>query len=162
MSVASPRRQVFVLVLIGLPIVEVLVFIEIARAIGWLLAIVLLLATSTLGARLLRAQGRLAIKRISLAVSERRGPAQVAIESTLGFLGGVLLVAPGFVTDAVGALLLLPPTRKLTGRWLSHHYAGRTMSFVAAAGRFASGDRSVRPPDVESTVVEDDLNQLGR
>jgi UPF0716 protein FxsA len=151
-----------VLVLIGVPVVEVLAFIEVGRAIGWLLAVVLLVGTSLLGTRLLRVQGRAAIDRVSLAVSEQRAPGRAAIEGALGFLGAALLVVPGFVTDALGALLLLGPTRKLTRRWISSHYAGRLMSFAVTAGRFASRDRGVRPPDVESTAVEDDLDQLGR
>jgi len=80
----------------------------------------------------------------------------------LGFLGAVLLVVPGFVTDALGVLLLLPRTRALTRRWLSRHYAGRTMRFVASTGRFASRDRGRRPDDVESTAVDDDPYELGR
>jgi UPF0716 protein FxsA len=150
------------LVLIALPVVEVFVFIEVGHAIGWLLAIVLLLGTSVIGARLLRIQGRSAIERVSLAVSEHRAPARAAVDGALGFLGGVLLAVPGFVTDVLGALLMFPPTRTLTRRWISRHYAGRAMSFVATAGRFASRDRSARPADVESTAVEDDPDQLDR
>jgi UPF0716 protein FxsA len=52
----------FVLALIGAPLVEVLVFVEVGRAIGWLLALLLLLGTSTLGAQLLRIQGRSAVE----------------------------------------------------------------------------------------------------
>jgi UPF0716 protein FxsA len=152
----------FLLVLIALPVVEVFVFIEVGHAIGWLLAIVLLLGTSVIGARLLRIQGRSAIERVSLAVSEHRAPARAAVDGALGFLGGVLLAVPGFVTDVLGALLMFPPTRTLTRRWISRHYAGRAMSFVATAGRFASRDRSARPADVESTAVEDDPDQLDR
>lgn len=152
----------FVLVLIGVPVLEVFVFIEVGRAIGWLLAVLLLLGTSVLGARLLRIQGRSAIERVSLAVSEHRAPARAAIDGTLGFLGGVLLVVPGFVTDAFGALLMFPPTRALTRRWISRHYAARVISFAATAGRFAWRDRGVRPADVESTAVEEDPDQLGR
>jgi UPF0716 protein FxsA len=85
------------------------------------------------------------------------------IDGVLGFLGGVLLVIPGFVTDALGVLLLLPPVRALMRRWLSRHYRGRVMRFAAMSGRFASGGRARRPDDVESTVVEDhDREQLGR
>jgi UPF0716 protein FxsA len=152
----------FVLVLIVVPLVEVFAFIEVGRAIGWLLAVVLLLGTSVLGAQLLRIQGRAAVERVSLAVSEHRAPARAAIEGVLGFLGAALLVVPGFVTDALGVLLLLPPTRALTRRWLSRHYAGRTMRFVASTGRFASRDRGRRPDDVESTAVDDDPYELGR
>jgi UPF0716 protein FxsA len=151
----------FFLVLIVLPVVEVFVFVEVARAIGWLLAVVLLLGTSVFGLWLLRVQGRSAIERVSRAVSARRAPAGTAIDGALGFLGGALLVAPGFVTDALGVLLVVRPTRTLTRRWLSRRYGGRVMSFVAAAGRFASSDRGAPPADVESTAVEDDADQLG-
>jgi UPF0716 protein FxsA len=153
----------FLLVLIAVPVLEVFVFIEVGHAIGWLLAVVLLLGTSLLGVQLVRIQGRAAIERVSLAVSERRAPGRAAIDGALGFLGATLLVVPGFVTDAFGALLMLPPTQALAGRWLSRHYAARLMSFVATAGRFTGrggGSGGVPPADVESTAIDDDLDQL--
>ena len=162
--VAPARRlapYVFLLVLIGVPVVEVFVFIEVGQAIGWLLAVVLLLGTSVVGLRLVRVQGRSAIERVSRAVSERRAPAGAAVDGALGFLGSVLLVVPGLVTDVLGALLIVRPTRTLTRRWLTRRYEGRMMSVVATAGRFASSYRGARPADVESTAVEDDADQLG-
>jgi UPF0716 protein FxsA len=157
----------FVLALILVPLLELIAFIEVGRAIGWLAAIVLLIATSLLGAQLLRSQARAAIERVSLAVAGRRPSAGAAIDGALGFLGAVLLAVPGFVTDALGVLLLLPFTRRLVRRRISRHYAARLMSFsarAASAGRFAPGAaRSTRrPADVESTAVEDDLDELGR
>jgi len=152
----------FVLFLIGVPVVEVFAFIEVGHSIGWLPAVVLLIATSVLGARVVRVQGRSAIERVSLAVSERRAPGLAAIDGALGFLGGALLVVPGFVTDVFGLLLLFPPTRALTRRRISRHYAGRVMSFVATAGRFTARGGGVRPADVESTAVDEDLGELGR
>jgi UPF0716 protein FxsA len=152
----------FVLLLIGMPVLEVFVFIEVGLAIGWLLAVALLLGTSVIGVQLLRIQGRSAIERVSLAVSERRAPGAAALDGALGFLGCLLLVVPGFVSDALGALLMLTPTRALTRRWISHHYAGRMMRFLAATGRFGSSARGTRPADVESTALDDDPGQLGR
>jgi UPF0716 protein FxsA len=152
----------FVFVLFGVAVVEVFAFIEVGRAIGWLVAVVLLLGTSVFGVRMLLIQGRLTIQRVSLALSERRAPGNKAIDGALGFLGGALLLIPGFVTDVLGALLLLPLVQKLMRRWMSRHYAGRVMRFVATAGRFAPGDRAGRAADVESTVIEEDPNQLGR
>ncbi|HEX2703491.1 MAG TPA: FxsA family protein [Solirubrobacteraceae bacterium] len=148
--------------LIVLIAAEVLAFTEVGHAIGWLPAVVLLLGTSVIGVQLLRIQGRAAIERVSLAVSERRAPGRAALDGALGFIGGVLLVVPGFVTDALGALLIFRPTRALARRWISHHYAGRVMSFAAATGRFAPRGRSSRPADVDSTAVDDDLDQLAR
>jgi UPF0716 family protein affecting phage T7 exclusion len=153
---------VLLLLLIGVPILELLVFIEVARTIGLLLAALLVLATSVLGVQLLRLQGRAAIDRATLAMSQRRAPGRGAIDELLRFLGGVLLVIPGFVTDLLGGLLLLPPIRATTRRWISFHYGGRVVSFVAMGGRAAAGAYSARGADVESTAVDDDLDQLGR
>lgn len=154
--------MLLLLILIVVPVLEVVVFIEVGHAIGWRFAILLLIATSVLGARLLRTQGRAAIGRVTLAVAENRAPARAAVDGLLGFLGAALLVIPGFVTDALGALLLLAPTRRLAAGWISHHYEGRVMRFAAATGRFASGRRAGAPADVESTAVEDDVDRLGR
>lgn len=164
----------FVLVLIGVPVLELFVFIEVGRTIGWLPALVLLIGTSVFGIQTMRLEGRAGWARVSLAISDRRAPARAAIYGALGFLGGVLLVLPGFVTDAVGILLLLPASRRLVRRWISRHYAARTIDFVTATARFAPGrpraagyDRfgagtpGVRPADVESTAVEDDSDELG-
>jgi UPF0716 protein FxsA len=152
----------FFLVLIGVPILELFVFIEVGQAIGWLLAVVLLIGASLIGVRLLRIEGRSAIDRVSLAVSEHRAPARAALDGALGFLGALLLVVPGFVTAVLGALLLFPLTRTLTRRWISRHYVARVVSFAATAGRFAPPNRVERSFDVESTAVDDDLDQLGR
>jgi UPF0716 protein FxsA len=152
----------FFLVLIGVPILELFVFIVLGQAIGWLLAVVLLIGTSLLGVQLLRIQGRSTIDRVSLAVSEHRAPARAALDGALGFLGALLLAVPGFVTAMLGALLLFPLTRTLTRRWISRHYAARVVSFAATAGRFAPGNRVAPSFDVESTAVDDDLDQLGR
>jgi UPF0716 protein FxsA len=152
----------FLLALIVIVAAEIVAFVEVGHAIGWLLAILLLFGTSVLGTQLLRRQGRAAIARVTSAMSERRAPGRAAANGILGFLGGVLLVIPGFVTDAFGLVLLFPPTRTLTRRWMSRHYGGRVMGFAAMTGRFATGDRGQRPADVDSTAVEDDLGQLGQ
>jgi UPF0716 protein FxsA len=150
------------LALIVVPVVELLVFIEVGQAIGWVLALVLLIGTSVLGVQLMRVQGRSAIQRVSLAVSEHRPPAEAAIDGALGFLGAALLALPGFVSDALGALLLLRPTRSFIRRRVLRRYSARLLSFLARTGRFASPRRGTPPADVDSTAIDDDLDQLGR
>jgi UPF0716 protein FxsA len=151
---------VFLLVLIGVPVLELFVFIEVGLALGWLPALVLLIGTSLLGMWIARAQGRATIERVSLAVAEGRPPARAAIDGALGLLGAMLLVVPGFVTDVLGALLLLPAGRALARRWMSRHYAARMMSFVATAARFTPPRRGTPPADVESTAIDDDRERL--
>lgn len=151
------------LLLIAVPLVEVVVFVEVAQAIGWLVAFALLLATSVLGTQLLRIQGRAAIQRLSLAVAERRPPGAPALDGALGFLGAALLALPGFVTDALALVLLFAPTRGLVRRRLSRHYSARLMNLLARSGRFGARGAPGRPrADVDSTAFEDDLEQLDR
>jgi len=152
----------FVLVLLAAVVVEVLAFVEVGRAIGWLLTVALLLGISLVGTRLLMIQRRLAVERVSRALSEHRGSAGAAIHGALGLLGAVLLVVPGFLTDVLGALLLIPATRSLAGRSISRRYAGRMTRFLAAAERFGPARRGPRPADVESTAVEYEPDQLDR
>lgn len=154
----------FLLLLIAAPVLEVFVFVEVGHAIGWLPDILLLLATSAVGWQLLRVQGRAAIARVSAAVSEQRAPGRAALDGALGFLGCLLLVLPGFVSAALGVLLLLAPTRALVRRWMSRRYAARMMRYAASAGRFTTRGRAAPRPhaDVDSTAIDDEFGQLGR
>jgi UPF0716 protein FxsA len=108
-----------ILLFIVVPLVELYVIIQVGQAIGALPTIGLLLLDSVLGAMLLRAQGRAAWRRFNLALAERRVPARETFDGAMVIVGGTLLLTPGFVTDVVGVLLLLPPTRAAIRRLLS-------------------------------------------
>jgi UPF0716 protein FxsA len=148
------------ILLVLVPVVEVLAFVAVGDAIGWPAAAALLIATSLIGIPLLRIQGRSALRRVSLAMSERRAPGTAALDGALGFLGCILLVVPGFLTDALGVLLLAAPTRALVRRWISRRYARSVMSFAGAAARATSRNPAAWPADIESTAVDDDRRQL--
>lgn len=150
----------FILALLGVAALEVLAFVEVARAIDWPWALLLLLGTSAIGTRLLGIQRRLAVERVSRAVAERRATAGGTIDGALALLGAVLLAVPGFVTDALGALLSLHPTRSLVRRWVSHRYAPKVMRFATTAERFGGGARGAPMADVDSTAVEHEPDQL--
>jgi UPF0716 protein FxsA len=96
-----------------LPVAEMAAFIAVAVAIGWLWAVCLFLATSIAGLLILRHSGRNDIDRLRDAF-RRDGIRAIHLESPgLGpMLGGILLLFPGFITDVLGALLLVPPVRR--------------------------------------------------
>jgi UPF0716 protein FxsA len=96
-----------------LPVAEFAAFAAIALAIGWLPAVCLFLATSILGLLILRRSGLSDLDRFRDAF-RREGIRAIHLESPgLGpMLGGILLVFPGFITDVVGALLLIPAVRR--------------------------------------------------
>src|SRR3954454_222981 len=102
-----------VLLFIVGPIVELFVIIQVGEAIGVLPTIALLIADSILGSLLMRSQGRVAWRRFNVALAERRIPHREVLDGVLVIFGGALLLTPGFVTDILGIVLLLPPTRAL-------------------------------------------------
>lgn len=99
------------LLFIVLPIAELYVIIQVGQAIGVLPTIAILIADSFLGAYLLRSQGRSAWRRFNQALAERRVPGREVLDGAMIILGGAFLLTPGFITDVVGIVLLLPPTR---------------------------------------------------
>ncbi|HSI80654.1 MAG TPA: FxsA family protein [Solirubrobacterales bacterium] len=132
---------VLVLLFIALPIVELLVVIQVARGIGVVPTLALIVFTAIVGAILLRSQGRAAWRRFNLALAEGRVPARETADGAMIIFGGALLLTPGFVTDATGLALLAPPTRALVRRGISG-MARRRLAFtwwVARPGRGRGG-----------------------
>ncbi len=103
-----------------LPVVEMAAFVAVALTVGWLPAVCLFLATSVLGLLVLRRSGRNDFDRFRDAF-RRDGIRAIHLESPgLGpMLGGILLVFPGFITDALGALLLVPAARRQLRRLIA-------------------------------------------
>ncbi len=93
------------------PIVEITVIVEVSHLIGGWNAIGLLLLISLLGAWLVRHEGWVVVRRISAQVELGNVPNNELIDGFLLLVGGVMLLTPGFVTDAFGLLLVLPPSR---------------------------------------------------
>src|SRR6476660_5559407 len=130
---------ILVALFIVVPIVELWVIIEIGSLIGVWPTIALLLADAVLGSLLLRHQGRGAWRRFNAAIAERRFPGREVADGLLIAVGGTLLLTPGFLTDIVGAILLIPPTRAIVRRLLRGIAARR---FVIVGGPGAGGFRT--------------------
>jgi UPF0716 protein FxsA len=113
------------LLFVVLPIVEITVAIQVAHHIGGLNTVALLLLFSFAGMWLARLEGFSVVRRIQEQLENRMVPTNELIEGALVFVGGVLLVVPGFVTDALGLLLLFPLTRHLARRGLKRRFGGQ-------------------------------------
>jgi UPF0716 protein FxsA len=150
-----------VLALLAAPLVEIAAFIAVGLAVGWLVAVALLLGTSLLGVLVLRTESRAALVHVSVAVSRRQPRGPGAVDVALGLLGGGLLAIPGFVTDLLAVPLLLPPTRRLVGRHLSRRLARRVVRFATKAERFGARAAGMPPADIDATAIEDEAGRLG-
>jgi UPF0716 protein FxsA len=120
-----PLVVLFVLFIL-VPLAELYVIIQLAGAIGLIPTILLLLADSIAGTILMKSQGRAAWRRFNEATSTGRIPAREVADGALIILGGAFLLTPGFLTDIIGFLLLIPPTRALFRRTVVALFARRS------------------------------------
>jgi UPF0716 protein FxsA len=152
--------MLFLVLLILWPVAEIFVAIEVAGAIGWLLTLLLLIAGWPAGTWALRSQGRAAWGRLRAEADSGRPPARAVFDGALILIGGLLLIIPGFITDALGILLLLPPTRSLTRRVATRRLQA---SVIHRAARFGPRGRRRGPRyDVDSTATDIDQPSLPR
>ena len=100
--------RVLFLLFITIPIIEMGVLIWVGGFIGVLPTLALVVMTAVLGVALLRLQGFLTLQRIQEKLSFGEIPDTELIEGGLLLIGGALLLTPGFVTDALGFMFLLP------------------------------------------------------
>lgn len=109
---------VMALLLVVLPLGELALIIALARQIGAPSTIVLLLLLSLIGTWLVRREGAATWRALASALGAGRLPSRELADAALVLTGGVLLMTPGFITDAIGFFLLLPFTRPLGRRWI--------------------------------------------
>ena len=114
------------LILLVATIVELAVLVAVGKAIGVLATIGLLILASLVGAALLRREGIRTLVAFREAVSTRRPPHRELVDGMLIAAAGVFIVLPGFVSDILGLLLLLPPTRALVRRRMLRSAARHT------------------------------------
>ena len=151
----SRRRRVTTWLLfvafVVVPLVEIYVLIQVGHVIGAWWTILLLVLDSILGTWLIRREGSRTWQALRLALSTGRMPARELADGALILVGGTLMLTPGFVTDALGILLILPVTRPLARRLLTQVVARRLVPPNATRPGPGS-DGSV----VRGEVVDDD------
>jgi len=117
-----------------IPLLELMLLIEVGSQLGALTTIGICLVTGFVGASLARSQGAGVIRRIQATVQQGGLPARELLDGVLILMAGVVLLTPGFVTDAAGIILLLPPTRAVIRaglfRWIQARLAEGTWSVM--------------------------------
>ena len=101
-----------------IPVVEIYLLIQIGTIFGALTSIALVIVTGFLGAYLARIQGLQTLFRIQESLREGQIPSSELLDALLIGIAGLVLLTPGFLTDAFGFLLLIPNTRTAIKQWL--------------------------------------------
>jgi UPF0716 protein FxsA len=106
------------LIFILFPVAEVIVIAKVASRIGIWDTLFLMVFSGAFGAYLANLQGRTALLKIQQALAEGRAPTAEMLDSFLVFLGGILFIVPGFLSDILGFFLIFPVTRWLFRWWV--------------------------------------------
>jgi len=121
--------RVLILLFILIPAAEIGVLLLSGNTIGIWPTIVLLVATGVLGSYLAKKQGMNTLKKVQEQLQYGRMPGDEILNGVCILLGGIMLLSPGFLTDIIGLILLLPPTRaamkpiilKMLKKWMSNN-----------------------------------------
>lgn len=148
-------------VFIGVPLIEIAVFIEVGGRIGLWPTLGVIVLTAVIGTVLLRLQGLMTLRRAQQAVDRGELPLREVFDGACLLVAGVLLLTPGFVTDALGVLLFLPAfralLRRLLARRLRRHVAGGPPDRGAGGDDVIEGEwREVAPEAPADRRLRDD------
>ncbi len=106
-----------VFLFIAVPVAEISVLIRVGSAIGVLNTIVFVIFTAVLGAYLVRQQGFATFTKLQQETNAGRVPALQIAEGVALLFAGAVLMTPGFITDALGFAILIPPVRQALITW---------------------------------------------
>ena len=137
----------FLAALIGIPLIEIMVFIKVGGEIGALNTIAITVITALIGVVLIRIQGLSVLMRARASLERQETPVNEIFEGIFLALAGLFLIIPGFVTDTIGFLLLIPPLRRFLAAYVAAH-----SNFVAANVRASGGMHRTRSK--EETIID--------
>ncbi len=143
---------VILLLFIGVPIIEIVLFIEVGDWIGLWPTVATILITAFIGTALVRAQGLAVLAQARQDMDTGKPPVKAALTGVCLLVAGALLLTPGFLTDALGFMLLIPPVRMMLGALLvtrlvkSGSFQFHSAGFAGGAGGASAGPRGSAGP----------------
>jgi UPF0716 protein FxsA len=121
---------VLALLFIVVPLVELWVIVQVGQAIGILNTFGLLILSGVVGGWLMKREGLAVWRRAQASIERGQVPTKELIDGVLILAGGALMLAPGFITDIVGMLLLLPPVRAAVRALVRRRIARRADIYI--------------------------------
>lgn len=110
-----------------IPFIEIFLLLEVGSIIGAVPTILLVVFTAVLGANLLRQQGFATWQRLQASLAQGVMPTTELVEGVFIMVGGVLLLTPGFFTDAMGFACMMPPVRQKIAQYVLTHFLAAQM-----------------------------------
>lgn len=147
--------RILLLLFIVLPIVEIALLLQVGEFIGGWNTLLLIIVTAVAGAALVRQQGAQNWQRAQQKLAAGEMPGMEMANGLLIFVAGIVLITPGFVTDAIGLLLLIPATRAPIAAALMKRMVVRGSSGAAGFAHFRTGGQyAQRDKDNDDSVID--------
>ncbi|MCK0102863.1 FxsA family protein [Pseudohalocynthiibacter sp. F2068] len=139
------------LAFVAVPLIEIALFIKLGGFIGLWPTLAIVVLTAFLGTWLVRNQGALAISKLRGSFAELSDPTEPLAHGAMILIAGVLLLTPGFFTDAFGFLLLFPPFRAVAYRYIRARIEVQS---------FAMGERSRQDTNPGTTIIDAEYTEV--
>jgi len=107
------------------PVTELYILIEVGKKIGSLTTIGIIILTGIIGAYLVKGQGFMILKKIQNDLNEGIMPGDSLIQGAIILAGGIFLLTPGFATDIIGFIFLIPVSRRVVKKYLLKWLKGK-------------------------------------
>ncbi len=120
------------LLFVSVPLIEIALFIKVGGLIGLWPTLAIVVITAFIGTLLMRTQGANALMRLRQSMERLEDPSEPLADGAMIIFAGALLLTPGFFTDAIGLLLLLPPVRRAVFRYVKARV--HVQSFTVSSG----------------------------
>ena len=140
---------------IAIPLIEIALFIQVGGLIGLWPTLGIVLLTAIVGTMLVKAQGRMALMDLQRSFSQLRDPTEPLVHGAMVLVAGVLLLTPGFFTDALGLALLVPAVRTAVYQFMrsrvtvaQFQMGGQDIHRTTARDPFDAGRHSGHRPDI--------------
>ena len=134
-----------------IPLIEIGLFIQIGGWIGLWPTLLVVVLTAILGTYLVRDQGRKALGELQRSFSELDDPSEPLAHGAMILVAGALLLTPGFFTDGVGFLLLIPGFRAAAFRWLKSRIK---------VNSFSMGTSQTHRRPTDTTIIDADYQEI--
>jgi UPF0716 protein FxsA len=105
------------LIFVAVPLLELALLIKVGQSIGFWSTMGIIVATAALGIAVMQSHGIKTMQRAQASLAEGKTPVDSVVDGTFVLFAGLLLISPGLITDLLGLLLLIPPVRRVIGKW---------------------------------------------
>lgn len=149
--------RILFLLFLSIPLLEIYILLKVGSSIGAFPTVVLVVLTAVVGVWLIRLQGFATLARAQASIARGEVPAQTMLEGVMLFVAGALLLTPGFFTDTIGFIFLIPVSRQ----WIAHALLRRGLTSMTGGAfvREPFGDKTgshqaEKEGHVSSRVIE--------